>query len=305
MGGGLMRPLRLSRSVWRLGSYHAAVYLLAGQDQAAIFEVGLAASAPVVLAQLDALGIERQEVRHLIISHAHADHASGQAALRAGLPLAVLGLTPGSRAFLQKPSTARRFAADDLYTSGQVARRDGLEGPCPASLPLLPPPLQDIQDGDVMDLGGLEARFLAAPGHVPDGLICHLPGEGLVLAADSAGFCTKGRPGFPLHFVSYPQYMASLAAITALEPVALGLGHQDCFLGAAARQYLLQTREHLESEHRSILQALAGGQDPEAVAQGFCQRYYRDELTVYPAESILNCARLLVRRSMEASANTP
>jgi glyoxylase-like metal-dependent hydrolase (beta-lactamase superfamily II) len=295
-----MRPLRLGRSVWRLGSHHAAAYLLAGQDQAAIFEVGLAATAPVVLAQLDALGIERQEVRHLIISHAHADHASGQAALRAGLPRAVLAMSPGSRAFLEKPSTAQRFAADDLYTSGQVARRDGLEGPCPDCLPLLPPPLQDIQAGDVLDLGGLEVRFWAAPGHAPDGLICHLPGEGLVLAADSAGFCTKGRPGFPLHFVSYPQYMASLAAILALEPVALGLGHQDCFLGAAAGDYLRSTQEHLEKEHQGILKALAAGQDPEAVARGICQRFYHDELTVYPAESILNCARLLVRRSTEA-----
>lgn len=296
-----MQPQRLGDHVWRLGSYHAAVYLLAGQDQAVLFEVGIAATAPLVLAQLDALGIGRHEVRHLVISHAHADHAGGQAALMAGLPRAELGLSPGSRAFLQKPATAARFALEDAFTSSQVSQRDGLAGPCPACLPLLPPPVRELQPGQVLDLGDIQVHFLAAPGHVPDGLVCFVPSEGVLLAADSAGFCTRGRPGFPLYFVSYPEYMDSLAAIAARAPAALGLGHQDCFQGPAAAAYLEATRANLERQHQGICQGLARGQDPEAMARALFARFYHDELTVYGAESILGCCRLLVRRSLEAA----
>ncbi|MBI4797345.1 MAG: MBL fold metallo-hydrolase [Desulfarculus sp.] len=291
---------RLSDRVWRLGSYHSAVYLLRGDGRAALFEAGIAAVAPLVLAQLDGLGVPREEVTRLVISHAHADHAGGQAALRAGLPRARLVLTTASRQFLEKPATAARYAQEEAFTSREVARRDGLALPCPSCLPLLPPPLAEVPPGHVLDLGGLEARLIEAPGHAPGGLICHLPQEGVVLAADSAGFCTRGRAGFPLYFVSYRQYQDSLAAIAAHQPAALGLGHQDCFSGRAASAYLAATRDNLEREHLAILGGLRAGQDPEAIAQGLLERYYQDELTAYPADSILNCSRLLVRRSREA-----
>ncbi|MFH1035360.1 MAG: MBL fold metallo-hydrolase [Pseudomonadota bacterium] len=296
----MIPPQRLSPGVWRLGSHLAAVYLLRGQERSAIFEAGLSVTAPLVLAQLDSLGLERREVSHLIISHAHADHAGGQAAFMAGLPRAVLSLSPGSRQFLQKPATAARFAEEDAFTAARVAARDGLEGSSPGCLPLLPPPLMDISPGNILDLGELAVHFLAAPGHAPDGLICHVPREGVLLAADSAGFCTHGRPGFPLYFVSYQDYQDSLAAIAGLEPAALGPGHQDCFLGPAAGQYLQATREHLEGQHRKILAGLARGRDPEDLARQLFDRYYHDELTVYGPESILNCCRLVVRRSAEA-----
>jgi len=301
MDSGLMQPLRLSKSVWRLGSYHAAAYLLRGDGVAALFEVGVAATAPLILAQLDALGLPRDELRYLIISHAHADHVTGQAALMAALPGAKLCLTPGARAFLQKPSTARRFAREDAHFSGEVARLEGLPGPLPSCLPLLPPPLREIEAGSVLDLGGLEVRFLAADGHVPDGLICHLPGEGLLLASDSAGYCPGRRPGFPLYYVSRQQYLETLETIASLEPVILGLAHHDSFQGPAVGAYLRDTREHLDREHQGILKGLAAGQDQEALAQDMFNRYYHDDLMIYPQDSIIACCRLLVRRSWEDS----
>lgn len=296
-----MEPERLSQSVWRLGSYHSVVYLLRGQGRSALFEAGVAAVAPLVLAQLAGLGVPREEVGQVVISHAHADHAGGQAALLAGLPRARLVLSEASRQFLAKPATAARFALEEPFTSHEVARRDGLALPCPSCLPLLPPPLEEVSPGHVLDLGGLEAVLLEAPGHAPGGLICQVPQEGVVLAADSAGFCTRGRAGFPLYFVSHRQYMASLAAIAADRPAALGLGHQDCFRGAAASAYLAATRDNLEREHLAILKGLRAGRDPRSLAQDIFDRYYQDELTAYPADSILNCCRLLVRRSREAA----
>lgn len=299
-----MEPARLSKSVWRVGSYHSALYLLRGQGRSALFEAGVAAVAPLVLAQLDGLGVPREEVAHLVLSHAHADHAGGQAALMAGLPRARLVLTEASRQFLDKPATAARFAQEEAFTSAQVARRDGLALPCPSCLPLLPPPLVEVAHGHALDLGGLEAALLEAPGHAPGGLICQVPQEGVVLAADSAGFCTRGRAGFPLYFVSYRQYMDSLATIAAFRPAALGLGHQDCFGGAAAAAYLAATRQNLQLEHQAVLKGLAQGRDPQALAQDIFDRYYQDELTAYPADSILNCCHLLVRRSREAAPET-
>ncbi len=295
----MIAPRQLAPGLWRLGSHHVASYLMAGGERAAIFEVGVGATAPLVLAQVDSLGLARQRVEVVVLSHAHADHATGQAALLAGLPRAELLLSSASRDFLAKPGTAQRYAAEDGHTSPQVAGREGLAGgPWPLG-PLLPGRPRVVAPGDELDLGGLRLRLMAADGHVPGGLICHLPEVGALLASDSAGFCARGRPGFPLYFVSHAQYLDTLATLAELGAGVLGLGHQDCFQGPAVAAFLGETRELLERERQSIRRGRAQGRDEEELASAIFRRYYLDELTVYSPENILACCRLLVRRSLE------
>jgi hypothetical protein len=44
---------------------------------------------------------------------------------------------------------------------------------------------------------------------------------------------------------------------------------------------------------------LAAGKDEEELAREIFDRYYRDELAVFAPEAMLDCCRLLVRRSRE------
>lgn len=293
-------PALLAPGVWRLGSYHIALYLIKGTEAAALFEVGISATAPLVLAQLDALGVAREEVRWVITSHAHSDHATGLAGLMAGLPQATHCLTDSSRKHLAKAGVGRDFAAEDLFTS--QAMRDlgipglGRDGPC---LPMTAEPYKLVEPGDTLDLGGLSLEFMDAAGHVPGGLTAMVPEQGALLASDSVGFVVRRPPGFPLFFVSFAQYLDKMAQIADMAPEVLAAGHQDWFSGPAVKDYLKATMDDLHRERQAMRAGAARGRTHEDLAQEMFNDYYHDELTIYDPQAMLDASLLLVKRCLE------
>ena len=293
-------PVALAPGVWRLGTYNIAVFLIGGSDAAALFEVGVSGTSSLVLSQIDALGISRESVRWVVVSHAHADHATGQGTLMAGLDNASLVLTPTSAKFMAKPSTAGEWAAEDAFTNQALAQAGDVNPAAPqAALNLLPEPLHLLEPGDHLDLGDLTLDFMSADGHVPGGLTVHIPQRRAVLSSDSGGFVSQEPPGFPLYFVSYPTYLDTMQSLADLKPEILALGHQDYFMGKAVGQYLAMVEGDLAREHQHILAEAQRGCTVQAIAQQIFDHYYKNELLIYSPASIMECCELLVRRSLE------
>jgi glyoxylase-like metal-dependent hydrolase (beta-lactamase superfamily II) len=302
MNSQLSMPQRMSHNVWRLGCHHVPVYLLHGSGCSALFEVGISATAPLILAQLKDLEVPYEEMRYLILSHAHPDHATGLSELLAALPSARLVLSEDSRRLLSKPDIARAFAIEDTFISREVRRREPFNGVALVSEHSLIVPedrLLVVGPGDRIDLGDVTIDLLAAMGHAVGGLLAHLPEEGVVLASDSAGYSTAAGPGFPMFFVSYSAYQDTLSQLAALAPAVLGLGHQHWFQGKDAAEYLARTARLLVDERETIRQGDAEGRTPAVLASELYARYYHNELTMFPTVSALRGCELLVRRSLE------
>ena len=294
-------PVEVCRGLWRLGPHYLAVWLARGKDASCLFEVGVSGTASLVLDQLDSLGVPREEIAYVVLSHAHADHATGQGDLLAGLPRAELVLSQGSRDFLARPRTRPEYEAEDDFAARVFVEHGQLPAlPPPAKLDLLPGPSRLAAPGERLDLGGLSLELGRADGHVPDGLTAWVPERGAWLASDSAGFNQANIPGYPLYFVSYPQYLEVLAEHRARQPEFVCPGHQHWFSGPDAARFLDTVRDELEREHYHIRKAAAADRTEEDIAQELFDFYYRDELTLYLPETILTCCRLLVRRSLEA-----
>lgn len=302
MDSRLDSAVRLSASVWRLGTFHLPCFLIKGKDGCALFEVGVSATAPVVLEQLKQLGVEYGRIKWVILSHAHSDHATGQAGLMAALDSAALLLSSASAEDLATSSTAAEFAQEDAFTSAAVRRLMGQNHDAPPSsaADLLPKPWQTVEAGQSLDVGGLKIEFLGAEGHVLGGLLAWLPAEGVLLASDSAGFCASGRPGFPLYFISYPDYFENIKALRALNPKVLALGHQNWFTGEDVGRYLDSLLRHLENEHQETLSRAAAGETLKAQARRVLERYYQGELAIYPEKAMAEACRYLVKRDLEA-----
>ena len=295
-------PRQLGPNLWLLGEHHLCLYLIRDQSQAALFEVGMSGTTPLVLAQLAHLGLAPEDVAWVVLSHAHSDHSAGARGLLAGLPKARLVLTAKSRELLSRPSTLGRFSADDDFSSAEVIRRAGLDGP-PAWPPLEPLPeerLQLMEAGESLLVGGQRVEFLPGAGHAPGGLLAWLPGQGAFFASDSAGFRHPDRPGFPLYFVSYPDYLETLEGIAARKPLVLGLGHQGSLADEQATRYLEDTLAHLRAWHQKIVQRFRQSGDQKEVSAWLFEAFYRDELTIYSPANIGYCCGLLVRRSLRA-----
>ncbi len=303
----LIPPQRLGDNLWFLGNYHLCVYLVRGQERSALFEVGFSLTAPLVLAQLDALKVPREEVAWVILSHAHGDHSAGANGLLAGLPQARLALTPEAGGQLKRANVLERFSGHDAFASPEVARREGLEAR--HDWPALTPPPEDrlrlVSAGQSLDLGGPALELLSAQGHVPGGLTAWLPDSGALLASDSAGFYQNGGCGFPLHFVSYGQYQDHLAELAALGPGVLGLGHQGALAGAEARAYLSDTAAHLRDYQQQACRRYEGGQSIERISAWLFDTFYRDELAINLPENIAYCCDILVKRSLQHEGLLP
>jgi glyoxylase-like metal-dependent hydrolase (beta-lactamase superfamily II) len=100
-------------------------------------------------------GFEVQRIRHLLLTHGHADHAGGTAALRRSLPHV--------RVYAH-PVTARHLReADERGIGLDMAKRAGIY---PEQYVFEPAEVEEeIVDGQVVKIGDLTVQALETPGH--------------------------------------------------------------------------------------------------------------------------------------------
>src|SRR5947209_20299946 len=67
-------------------SHDCHVYLVDGGSEAALIDAGAGYSADEILEGARATGVEDEQIRYLLLTHGHADHAGGAHALRSRLP---------------------------------------------------------------------------------------------------------------------------------------------------------------------------------------------------------------------------
>jgi len=82
----------------------AACYVMQSGDDAAVIETGTAHTVPRILECLEQQGIAREQVRYVIITHVHLDHAGGAGKLMQQLPNAKLVLHPRAARHMADPT---------------------------------------------------------------------------------------------------------------------------------------------------------------------------------------------------------
>jgi len=138
--------------------HFAACYLIESNGAAVVFDAGTNYSVPRVLDALAARGLEPADVRHVIPSHVHLDHAGGTGALLRELPNADVLAHPRGVRHLLDPA-ALQASAEGVYGVEAVARTYGELVPVP------PARMRALADGEVIDLDGRALHFLDSPGH--------------------------------------------------------------------------------------------------------------------------------------------
>ncbi len=136
----------------------AASHLVLDEGRAAFVDTGAGPAAPRLLAALDQLGIAREQVDYLFLTHVHLDHAGGAGQLMQALPNAQAVLHPRGAPHLIDPT---RLIAGSIQVYGEARFRQlyGEIMPIPAERVLV------VADGQRLKLGSRTFEFIDAPGH--------------------------------------------------------------------------------------------------------------------------------------------
>ena len=135
-----------------------ACYLVEAGSEVAFIEVGSNSSTPRLMSVLEMRGWKPDDVRYVIVTHVHLDHAGGAGSLMQLLPNAT---------FLVHPYGARHMTDPAKLEAGSRAvygdrKFEEMYG---TLIPVAAERVQIMEDGDKATLGNRELRFMDSPGH--------------------------------------------------------------------------------------------------------------------------------------------
>ncbi|MFH1463992.1 MAG: MBL fold metallo-hydrolase [Pseudomonadota bacterium] len=205
----------------------AGAYIVRAGDRAAFVECNTSLAVPRLLAALDAIGLARDAVDWVFVTHVHLDHAGGAGALLRELPAARLVVHPKGARHLIDP---RRLieGATAVYGPERMTALYGEIAPVPAAR------VHSPEDGAIVEVGGRPLRVLHTPGHARHHIAVHDPTSAGVFTGDVYGLAYRAMatPEGPFLFPSTapnqldpPAMLASMARIEACEPRTLYLTH--------------------------------------------------------------------------------
>ena len=214
-------PFRLHGDSWYVGTRGLSSVLVVTPEGLVLIDGGLPQSAPLIAANIQSLGYKLSDVRYLLNSHPHWDHAGGLAALQRLTGAPVLGTAAGAEAMRRgnsPPGDAQAGFGEKANAYPPVPRVDVLE------------------DGAVLELGGMRLTLHATPGHTDGGTTwtwrsCAGTDCRDLVYADSLSAVSSPEFRFSDHPATVAKLRASIATVAALpcdlvvsaHPSAVGL----------------------------------------------------------------------------------
>lgn len=145
------KPFRIFGNTYYVGPHGLSSILITSPAGDVLIDGGIPASAKLIAANIRSLGFRVKDIKIILNSHIHFDHAGG---------LAVLQHMSGARVMASPWSAA-------VLRKGGVARDDPQYG---ILQPLVPVKnVHELRDGETLRLGGISITAHFTPGHTPGG----------------------------------------------------------------------------------------------------------------------------------------
>lgn len=144
-------PFRIHGNTWYVGTCGIAALLVTSPDGHVLVDAATPAAGPQILANIRGLGFAPEDVRAIVFSHEHFDHAGSLASLQAATGAPVYARP-------EAMDTLRRGASDES---------DPQFGELEAFAPVAR--LQPVPEGGVLEVGALRLQAVATPGHALGG----------------------------------------------------------------------------------------------------------------------------------------
>lgn len=243
-------PFRIHGNTWYVGTSGLTALLITSPQGHVLIDGALPNSAPLILRNIRALGFDVRDVRLILNSHVHFDHAGGIAALQRASGARVAASVPSA------PVLERGTSAPGDPQHGELLDFPAVPG------------VQRFADGETLRVGPIALTAHLTPGHTPGGTTwtwrsCDDQGCVDLVYADSHtpisadGFRFSDSPAYPSAVADFERGFATLEALPCdilITPHPAGSslwerlerGPQALIDQAACRRYAAVGRQRLE-----------------------------------------------------------
>lgn len=194
--------------------YDCTVYLLDGGGECALIDAGAGIEPQLILKNILIAGFSHSQIKYILLTHGHGDHAGGAAALAEACGAKVYAMEPVDR-FVSK-GDLKALSIEIAIDSG-IYEKDYLFTPCP---------VQPLNANDIIFVGSLSLEVVASEGH-SDGHCCFLlkEGEEKILFSGDVIQCGGKIALQPIWDCNLQKYIKTINNLEKLHPDVLLPGH--------------------------------------------------------------------------------
>ncbi|EYB68224.1 beta-lactamase-like protein [Deinococcus phoenicis] len=238
-----------------------AAHVLDTGDGLAIVDVGPGSTLPALEAGLAEMGASLSDVRHVLLTHIHLDHAGAAGTL--------LDRVPRARAYVHERGAAHLSRPERLLASASQIYGDQMERLWGEMRPIDPDRLKVLEGGETLKIGQAEVLPLYTPGHAVHHLAYHVGDDLFVGDVGGVRLDPRQTPRAPTPppDINLPAWRESIAALRGVDARTLYLAHFGHHPQEAAHWDRLLTT--LEQDADLVRGGLEAGEPLEAITERY------------------------------------
>lgn len=252
-----------------------ATAILGGPDGIALVDPGPTSCLPALEAGLRARGFSLRDVRSVLLTHIHLDHA--------GAAGTIVERVPTVRVHVHERGAPHMVDPAKLLASATRLYGDQMDALWGAFVPVPADRINVLQGGERIDVAARILRVAYTPGHAKHHLSYLDEQSGMAYVGDTGGIRVSGdylMAPTPPPDIDLEAWRASLDAIDAWQPVSLFLTHFGPV--TPARAHLARFRLTLTSAAQAVKASMAAGGTDEERTRAFVEHMRRDVRNAMP-----------------------
>ena len=226
-----------------------ATALLNGPEGLTLVDPGPTSCLPKLESSLRGHGLALRDVRTLLLTHIHLDHA--------GAAGTIVERVPGVRVYVHERGAPHMIDPTKLLASAARLHGDQMETLWGAFQPVPASQVIALAGGERLELGGTSLRVAYTPGHAKHHVSYLDERSGMAYVGDTAGIRIVGDyllAPTPPPDIDIEAWQESLTLIDEWQPVSLFLTHFG--IVTPARAHLARFRVKLTRQAEAVRQAL-------------------------------------------------